>query len=365
MNKILICLIVIVVLIFIGVLFILFVRNKCKTKKLFGGMGSITKYGSTVFLNKESKIKPIVIKDNIVINTNSLSADDVNLINIIAQNPLSFLLNDDANNIFHTYVKELNWYKHFYLSDNNYKNPLNLYEEISNNLRINDFDLFDKYNKIIIDMQNEYREAILFINTIVAQGNISPFFYSNENNKIPKYYNSYNNGSLTIIRTDENNILQETISISDISEINMKAFRSWFSDNTRKHEKMINIFPSKIYDGHNEDSTIDNGNEILTRRKDNLKSIVMLSQSEPRPIFKYETKNRNSSYGIADIYPAKMNAEIALLICSYCNEHEYDDAMKYKIIALHILMVYLINIKGHFAHYGPYNSAISDRFYAM
>ena len=67
---------------------------------------------------------------------------------------------------------------------------------------------------------------------------------------------------------------------------------------------------------------------------------------------------------------AKINKIVTLLLYDYINNKFNDDNdkiikdNKFNITALHVLIVYLINMSGWFAYYGPYNSAIRDNFYA-
>ena len=76
----------------------MFVWNKSKTKKLFGGMGSITEYGSTVILTGDEKYFPYIYYDRDWIVPNN--SDIVNLINSIAKNPLISFLDGDNKKLY-------------------------------------------------------------------------------------------------------------------------------------------------------------------------------------------------------------------------------------------------------------------------
>ena len=74
--------------------------------------------------------------------------------------------------------------------------------------------------------------------------------------------------------------------------------------------------------------------------------------------------SNNKRFGIADIYPAAINARISfLLYVKYIKTYNPKNENKIRsMVALHILETYILNAYGRFAHDGSYNSSISDNF---
>lgn len=77
-----------------------------------------------------------------------------------------------------------------------------------------------------------------------------------------------------------------------------------------------------------------------------------------------KTDDSEKRFGIADIYPAAINARISfLLYAKFLEKYKPENENKIKaMVALHILETYILNAYGRFAHHTSYNSSISDNF---
>ena len=370
MNKIIICLIVIVVLIFIGILFILFVWNKSKTKKLFGGMGSITEYGSTVYLYGDNNYFPMIFigndwNDNI---TNNISDN----INEIAKNPLKYFTNEKQ-------FSSLSFYKTL-ISD---KRLRPIYDELVNdesdrlNIEYYIHKIFRNLNisrnilnKVINSLNEIPRKDKLFkkIN-MIAQGNSNMYTYIVQNQADQNYH-----------------LANPNYSILNISGNNIKAnsFRSWYGDEkTGDGMEYLNIFPGKAIYNTEKIKPIETSSEPIEYKTMSLYTRRSPICTEYHPTKKYSLHSRHkcsdsAHMGIADIFPAKRNASMAYKIYIWLNKHlpknnerselgsntsSGKEFLIQQIIAIHILEIYLINIYGHFTHHSSYNSSISDNFF--
>ena len=345
------------VLIFTGFYIYFKIKNK-KSEKVSGGYGTVEPiYGSIVKLDQNSKLNPITITGEITINYNNISNDLITLTNI-GKNPL-YVFGYDHNSNFYNYLthKENNWYYNFYTNTN----LLNL-EDIIKQILVDDSyindeeyeNIVNEYNELISSLISVYNENIMIIKSGISQGNMKNYIYLDPLNQSQLFrYPQYLNGILNI---NEH--------ISKLFK-NDKVFRNWYDTNKWKNENVINIYPEKFLISKNnriELQEINYSRENITPYKNSDYGAILNNKIDK--IYSYTKQNgKPESYGIADIYPAKMNMQVALLICAYCNKNNIAPEIKYKLVALHVLMIYLINIYGHFAHYSPYNASIKDNFY--
>lgn len=363
MSSCIIIAITIIIILIFGCL-LLFIRNKSKITKLRGGLGNITDYGSTIKLY-QTKYNPYVCDcvGNIVYNENHPIKIDENLImhmQNIAKNPLAALISINTNNTFYRMFSSNHpEIKNNLITD---QRPLNLENILLSILSYyidnQDLDniLFEKQVKLDKLLSNDVR--IYKIKHIIAQGNTGYVY----------------NGKGNYIMPDKNFELPQHSNLS---------FRFWYNKNDPRF--YMNICPeNNSYIVDNNPETIEEiiNNEKLNQQTriwpdkfytvENNKYVISLPEESTKltnlnayygKIGKSVEKGKLKQFGIADIYPSSMNIQMAFLIYYLGKQQNMPDDEIDKLIALHILEIYLVNIYGSFAHYKPYNSSISNAFY--
>ena len=388
-SCIIISITIIVILIFAGLL--LFIRNRSKIKKLLGGMGSITEYGSTVILDTsaENAICPLAIPKYIEIE--HVNKNIANAINEIAKNPLIYLEENGRENIISGRTKFITELKRI------------LSKEEFDTLFINSSDKLNIYNtlmKIFENMPNRNYDFINFILQVFMKNNKffgDPFykiqhFIAQRNTDNYEYTSSNNINIDTIIQSPENN------KILDSSNNN---FRSWYNNSKSSistlHESHMNIYPrnrtymkeisdeillnlknsTNLENAINEVVQLKDGSTLMTIPKNNDNQVEILDGNILLPGYQisknFDRMNSNTSqritrYNIADIYPAAHSINVAYMIYTILIDYNKQNTTPlsnniiYGTIVMHILIVYIINIYGHFAQYEGYNKSVSDKF---
>ena len=295
----------------------MFIRNKFKAKKLTGGLGSITEFGSTISIKESCKCKPFISGEYICTPMTETKRNRIlNEIYKISKNPLNelrkYLHIPTNNHLFPTELKsDRELYNYFQSSDE----PVDIDKIIYimlfgiNNIKefLKDDAIFiedDDRFKEIIGLQKNIDEILSKINFAqpnkIMQGNTPTYTY-NENGIGYGYNYGFDN----------------------------ENFRKWF--NKDDGNIFINVYP-------------DSSNKLIDK------------------IENRKTDDSGKRFGIADIYPAAVNSKVTFLLYIKCIEKSIDENKIKAMVALHILETYILNAYGRFAHHTSYNSSISDNF---
>lgn len=324
MDKMIICLIVIIVLIFIGILFILFTQNRFKTKKLFGGIGCITEYGSTINL-EPSGLVPLVdpfrygipIKDN-------LKTECINELTSIAKNPITYIYNLGIKLNNKNIPRNKNYTK--LLTHPFYYCFRNCFPEIYEQLVTNNYS--DKNPLVINDILNQ---IFIFPENCLTT-------IMNNIETVRRYL------------TDKMSIKPKTI-----SQGNTNTYKYLIDSNTGL-SKYINI-------------PFNSGDDFRRWFQSSSPDGFDYMKVEDRNNILYLGKDKNiTGYAIADIFPASENTRMAYYLYTILTLLNDPDNIKNNkrdiklTVAMHILMCYLINIAAHFVHDPGYNSSIKNNY---
>lgn len=340
-------------------------RKNIKLNKLYGGITGITKYGSTVKLDTTGDhVLPLVLHNNLILNKYFkpitqqeklfFTDDDIEYVNNIAFNPLKYLTNNNIDIPFWKWLRT-NKPEIYYDLHKYHREDMSLLKYLLN-LGISE-NYINIYNDIVRYLINHVKE--LSVVSIISQGNITTkegFHYRyNTSNGVEQF----NNRELRRLNITKRNSTDEYKIIFSHSN-----FRNWYD----KSEKVIynNIIPTESAKQWKNSLNLNNNNQYIT--SDNGVDIDKIKQSTKiinlsgviGPIWKNKVNNNITDLDIADIYPAKMSQMVAMFIYKYIE----DKTIATRIVAMHILIVYLINIYGGYAQIKSYNSSVGERFYS-